>query len=247
MRYLITEKQLNVLIKEQNVIKLNLYKDEDNTKLRNLCKPVLVDKKIIDKHIGKVDTEINNYITQVKKKYIKEYPEISNYLLDVEKILSEVKPLISSSIKKTIYTKLGHSNYNDKDDMNTVFKKIYTSIDNALQSNFLKKMAIKTFVTNKNVGLVKQGVSQFFREVKLLMVKLRYWIPRAIISDIREDHKKVAPKCTNVLVVKDTYGDPVTPYNPPHPLMNKDMDYTELDVLLNPYIVSVNKTIDSFV
>ena len=248
MRYLITEKQLNVLINEQQgVMKLDLQKDDDYSKLQTYCKPILVDKRIIDKHIGKVDTKIDEYLSELKKSYVKKYPEISDYLLDIDKIVSEIKPLISASLKKSVYTKFGHLNYNDKDDMNMVFKKIYTSLDNALQSNFVKKMAIKTFVTNKNVGMVKKGVSQFFKEFELLMIKLRYWIPRTMFNYIREDHSKVAPKCSNIIVTNNTYGDKVTPYNPPHPPINKDINYVDLDTLLNPYVISVNKTIDSFV
>jgi hypothetical protein len=248
MKYIITESQLRSLIKEQQgVIKLNLGKDEDNTKLNTYCKPILMDKKIIDKHIGKVDTEIEEYINDFKRKYSKEYPEISDYMLDIDKIVSDVKPLISATIKKNIYTKFSHLNYNDKNDMNLIFKKIYTALDNALQSNFVKKMAIKAFITNKNVDGVKRGVGEFFRNFKLLMVKLRYWIPRIISRYVYEDHTKVAPKCTNLLVVNDQYGYKVTPYNPTRQPLTKNMDYVELDTLLEPYIASVNKIIDSFV
>ena len=248
MKYIITESQLRSLIKEQqSVIKLNLGKDEDNTKLNTYCKPILVDKRIIDKHIGKVDTEIDKYINDFKTNYSKEYPEISDYMLDIDKIVSNVKPLISATLKKNIYTEFGHLNYNDKNDMNLIFTKIYAALNNALQSNFAKKMAIKLFITNKNVDAVKEGVGQFFRKFKLLMVKLRYWISHTISRYVYEDHTKVAPKCTNLLVTNNTYGDKVTPYNPTHPPLKKDMDYVELDTLLEPYIISVNKTIDSFV
>lgn len=248
MKYIITETQLKFLIKEQQgVIKLNLEKDADNTKLNNYCKPVLIDKKLLDSFIPKVDSELNEWFAYFKKDYEKKYPEISDYLLDIEKILSSVKPIMSSSLKKTLYTKYGYLNYNDKDDMNLIFKKIYEALDNALQSNFVKKMAIKAFVTKKNVGMVKEGAEQFFREFNRVMVKLRYQIPIFMAGDIRREHKKNAPKCTNLLVTNNEYGDKVTPYNPVHPPLVKDIDYVELDTLLNPYIVQVNKIIDSFV
>ena len=105
MKYIITESQLRSLIKEQqSVIKLNLGKDEDNTKLNTYCKPILVDKRIIDKHIGKVDTEIDKYINDFKTNYSKEYPEISDYMLDIDKIVSNVKPLISATLTPSLMT-----------------------------------------------------------------------------------------------------------------------------------------------
>jgi hypothetical protein len=248
MKYIITEEQLKTLINEQQgVLKLNLEKDEDQTKLRNYCKPVLMDKKIIDTHIAKVDSEVLSYLTSLKNKYTKEYPEISDYFLDIDKLITEIKPLMSSSMKNNIYAKYGHSNYNDSNDMNLIFKKIYDTIDDALQSNVIKKAAVKMLVTKKNVRMIKDGLKEFFAKFKTAIHWLRFIIPRHIMSDMLKDHLKTAPKCTNLLVINNEYGDKVTPYNPSKLPIIKDLKYVETETLINPYIVSVNKTIDSFV
>lgn len=255
MKYIITENQLKVLINEQQnqqqgIIKLNLEKDEDNTKLKNYCKPVLIDKKIINKHIVKVDSELNEWLADFKKDYEKQYPEISKYLLDIEKILSQIKPIMSSSHKNVIYTKFGYLNYNDKDDLNKAFKIIYDSLNKALTANLAKKILIKTFITKKNVGMVKEGVDEFFKEFYKVVYRLRRFIPLTIENDIKEDYEKIATKCTNLLVTRNQYGNKVQPYNPTHPPLVKsdsDINSVNLDTILNPYILLVKKTIDSFV
>lgn len=248
MKYIITETQLKLLIKEQQApIKLNLQKDVDSTKLNNYCKPILIDKKIIDTHIVKVDSQLNEWIVYYKKEYEKKYPEISDYLLDIENILSDIKPIMSSSFKKLIYAKFGHLNYTDETDLNLIFKKIYEKVNNKMQSNLAKKVAMRVLITKKNVGEIKKGIKQFFEEFNTEMYRIRHYITRDVRNIIKEDYKKIGPKCTNVLITNNEHGEKVVPYNPARPPLEKVINSADIRTLLNQYILSINKTIDSFV
>ena len=247
MKIIISQNQYDLLREQQSKpVQVNLYKDPDA--VEKYCKPIKVDKEIIDSKIpillGNLTKEINELVGDV----IKKFPETKPFQKKFDKILVKIKPILESIVTKSMYSKFGYLDYTPNLDVKKVIDIIYSEILSELKNY---KLVADVMITKKNVEDVrKQMLLGIERYSSIVKAAVMYPLYQSMVN-VSVNFKKNAPKCKDVIVVVD--GDlnklkPNEQYHPKYPIyVNPEFQSVDFESLISPYIPKLNQIINSFV
>jgi hypothetical protein len=252
MRYIISERQYNLLTEQSQPIKIELPKDEEL--INKYCKPIQIPKQ----NLENLPTEILNDMTSLVLGQLRRKLDYDSKSIDknensklkkiVPKLESAIIPIIQSSIKNGAMHRAGYVNYDMTNDAKKLAETFYKVLDSEYNT-LMNRTIARALITQKNKNVVMDEVENYFDAIETVIARMRYassWTFNHMNYELLE---KLPDKglCKKVLVVKDD-GYKVKPYHPrmdyfisPN-FVDKEIDTT---TIVKPYFDKISQLVNS--